>query len=143
MDVSDRLVQLTQRDAAAEQPLGQPLADPDPEPPCQASSLGPTCVPGERMGPDPPCLLPARDPVAPDRTHRACYPPGTHEPGSDPPCLVTEWGPSTPDPPLSQVDGARATYRRWHVGQNVVPRPPRKTLRNGVEQRGQGRPDWP
>ena len=42
MDVSGRLVQLTQRDAAAEQPLGQPLADPDPEPPCQASSLGPT-----------------------------------------------------------------------------------------------------
>ena len=37
----------------------------------------------------------------------------------------------------------RRPYWRWQEGQKVVPRPPRKTLRRGVWQRGQGRPAWP
>ena len=62
----------------------------------------------------------------------------THVPGE-------QMGPDHSGRP-SQASGgylAPGPYRRWHLGQNVVPRPPRTTLRMGVAQRGQGRPAWP
>jgi hypothetical protein len=70
------------------------------------------------------------------------------------PSRASEWGPNldrepgermgpNPDPGARRRRGVRATYRCWQDGQNVVPRPPRVTLRRGVAQRGQGRPAWP
>jgi hypothetical protein len=77
------------------------------------------------MGPKPRATVPG-DEMGPEHpTHRAGQLYGAPNPPTDP-----------------QADGPHP-YRRWHLGQNVVPRPPRTTLRNGVVQLGQGRPAWP
>jgi hypothetical protein len=85
--------------------------------PCQVTALGPS--------PGPPSQVRAWGPNIPDL-----------------PCRATVWA-RTPDPSRRANNMAPGPYRRWHPGQNVVPRPPRTTLRNAVAQRGQGRPAWP
>src|SRR5918994_5066851 len=93
-----------------------------PTPPCQVSewprqpcpsgrqlhgSQGPTTVPGERMGPDPPCLLSARHPI--DRAH----------PPSQP----------TAPPPKGRPTVPRLAPLRPPLGRRPTP-PPCRTLRN-------------
>jgi hypothetical protein len=97
-------------------------------PSCRASGWGPSAtLPDD-------CLGPSSEHQA-RRLHRGPHEPRPTVPGN---CM----GAPNPHPPTQQANGPDP-YRRWHPGQSVVPRPPRTTLRNGVAQRGQGRPAWP